>query len=212
MISKKQNFSGRAAGLALILAGIALGSAPSFAAEMTAQQIIDGLKLAPKTRGLSQESRPSLTTNDVSFVKRVRGMKRSLSLGDRKEMDALVAKRPAIDLDINFEYNSAELTPNAVPQLESLGVAMTSDQLGGSIMVLGGHTDGKGGDDFNQSLSEHRAETVKRFLVEKYHIPAENIVTAGYGKQGLKNATDPFAPENRRVQISNVEGQDEASR
>ena len=78
--------------------------------------------------------------------------------------------------------------------------------------MLGGHTDAKGGDPFNQRLSERRAETVKRFLVENYHIPAANLISAGYGKQGMKNPKDPFAAENRRVQISNLAERDEALR
>jgi len=104
------------------------------------------------------------------------------------------------------------LTPQAEPQLNNLGQALTSSDLSGSIVLLGGHTDAKGSDPFNQRLSERRAETVKRFLMENYHIPAANLVCAGYGKQGMKNPADPLAAENRRVQISNVAERDEASR
>jgi outer membrane protein OmpA-like peptidoglycan-associated protein len=77
--------------------------------------------------------------------------------------------------------------------------------------MLGGHTDAKGGDGYNQTLSERRAETVKRFLMDKYHIPAANLVSAGYGKKGLKNTADPFAAENRRVEIVNVAEHEQAS-
>ena len=70
--------------------------------------------------------------------------------------------------------------------------------------MLGGHTDAKGGDDYNQSLSERRAETVKKFLADNYHVSADTMISTGYGKRELKNATDPFAPENRRVQIVNM--------
>ena len=41
---------------------------------------------------------------------------------------------------------------------------------------------------------------MKRFLMEKYHIPAANLVSAGYGKEDYKTSADPFAPENRRVE------------
>jgi flagellar motor protein MotB len=60
-------------------------------------------------------------------------------------------------------------------------------------------------------LSEQRAETVKRFLVANYRIPAQNLVTSGYGKKGLKNAADPFDAVNRRVEIVNVAEKDHAS-
>ena len=44
------------------------------------------------------------------------------------------------------------------------------------------------------------------------HNSAENLVTAGYGKQDLKNKTDMFAAENRRVKIGNLDAQSEARR
>ena len=91
------------------------------------------------------------------------------------------------------------------------GQALTSSELAGSVFMLGGHTDAKGGEGYNQTLSERRAETVKRFLMENYHIPAANLVSAGYGKNGLKNAADPFAAENRRVEIVNVADRQQAS-
>jgi outer membrane protein OmpA-like peptidoglycan-associated protein len=77
---------------------------------------------------------------------------------------------------------------------------------------VGGHTDAKGSDPYNQSLSERRAETVKKFLTENYKIPAENLVSTGYGKGDLKNKADPFAAENRRVQIINMAKNETASK
>jgi outer membrane protein OmpA-like peptidoglycan-associated protein len=209
----RQNCSRRVLVIAFLASGIALTIVPGSvkAEELSAQQIIDGLKVS-KTRSLSAPDRPALTANDLAFVKRVRGQTRSLSLEDRDQMAAIVTKRPEVDLDINFDYNSSALTPKVEPQLNNLGKALTSAELAGSVVMLGGHTDAKGGDPFNQSLSERRAETVKHFLMENYHIPAANLVSAGYGKKGMKNPGDPFAAENRRVQISNVAERDEASR
>ena len=55
-----------------------------------------------------------------------------------------------------------------------------------------------------RSLSERRAEAVKRFLREKYGIEASSLVTVGYGKSRLKSPTDPLADENRQVRVVNV--------
>jgi outer membrane protein OmpA-like peptidoglycan-associated protein len=195
-----------ASGLALALAG---GSA--LAEDLSAKQILEGLKVS-KTRNLSAPDRPAMTPDDLAFVKRVRGQTRSLSLADRDQIAAIATKRPKVDLDINFGYNSAALTPKAEPQLNSLGEALTSGELTGSVFLLGGHTDAKGSDDYNQRLSERRAETVKRFLIANYHIPAANFISAGYGKKGLKNANDPLAAENRRVEIVNMAEREEASK
>lgn len=87
----------------------------------------------------------------------------------------------------------------------TLGRALTNPDLKGSVFLVGGHTDGKGSDQYNQKLSEQRAAAVKRFLRQKFDIPDDTLVTAGYGKQQLKNSSYPFAAENRRVQIVNLE-------
>jgi outer membrane protein OmpA-like peptidoglycan-associated protein len=124
---------------------------------------------------------------------------------------AIAANRPKIDLDINFDFDSAALTPRAEPQLHNLGKALTSDELAGSVIMLGGHTDGKGSDAYNHGLSERRAEAVKRFLIETYKIPAANLVSAGYGKEGYKNPSDPLASENRRVEVVNMATKEHAA-
>lgn len=181
------------------------------AEDLSAQQILDGLKVS-KTRSLSSSDRPAMTADDLAFVRRVGGQSRSLSLGERERMAEIAPKRPKVNLNINFEYNSASLSPRAEPQLRDLGKALSDAELAGSIIMLGGHTDAKGGDDYNQRLSERRAETVKRFLVQNYRIPAENLISAGYGRNGLKNPADPLAAENRRVEIVNMAERNEAAR
>ena len=53
---------------------------------------------------------------------------------------------------------------------------------------------------------------MKRFLKQKFKIPDDTLVTVGYGKEQLKNTSDPFAAENRRVQIAVREFQPRAIR
>ena len=192
-----------AGGLAL-----ALASRPALAEELSAQQILDGLKVSKSRSMVTPAAKPA----DMAFIKRVRGQTRSLSTEDREQIDTIVTDRPKVNLDISFDYNSTALTPKAEPQLNDLGKALTSSELAGAVILLGGHTDAKGTDDYNQGLSERRAETVRRFLIEKYHIPAANFISAGYGKKGLKNTADPFAAENRRVEIVNAAEGEQASK
>ncbi|GAB1717942.1 MAG: hypothetical protein NTAFB05_29840 [Nitrobacter sp.] len=195
----------------MLAVGLAVIATPQVSAgDLSAQQIIDGLKVS-RTRSLSAPAQPALTQGDLDFVKSVRGKTRSLSMGDRDHLAAIAAKRPKIDLDINFDFDSAALAPRAEPQLHSLGKALTSDELAGSVIMLGGHTDGKGSDAYNQGLSERRAAAVKRFLIETYKIPAANLISAGYGKEGYKNPAEPFAPENRRVEVVNMAAKQQAA-
>jgi outer membrane protein OmpA-like peptidoglycan-associated protein len=132
---------------------------------------------------------------------------RSLSSADRNHVAAIVRDRPAVDLEIYFDYNSARISAQAIPQLNSLGTTLAAPEFKESVILIGGHTDSKGSDSYNQVLSERRAESVKRYLVEKFHLAAGNLVTAGYGKQDPKNAADPYGAENRRVQIGNLNAQ-----
>ena len=78
----------------------------------------------------------------------------------------IAKQKPSIDLEINFEYNSA--TISSVAQVTALGQALTSPDLKGSTFVLAGHTDAKGADSYNLGLSERRADAVKRFLTQKF--------------------------------------------
>jgi outer membrane protein OmpA-like peptidoglycan-associated protein len=108
---------------------------------------------------------------------------------------------------MNFEYNSANLAPSEMSKARTLGEALSSPVFKGSTFLVEGHTDAKGGDTFNQRLSERRADTIKRFLVEHYKIPAANLRPVGYGKTKLKNKVDPYAAENRRVRVVNMANQ-----
>lgn len=196
---------------AILAGGPALTAVPAFAGDMSAQQIESGLKLPGLTRGLSPAARPAANPAEVAFINQSRGRTRSLSMDDRTHMAEIAASRPKVNLDITFKYDSATLTKQAEPQLDNLGRALTGSNLAGAVIMLGGHTDAKGGDVYNQQLSEKRAETVKRYLVAHYKIAPDTLITAGYGKTEMKNGTDPFAAENRRVEIVNMAQRDEAS-
>jgi outer membrane protein OmpA-like peptidoglycan-associated protein len=112
--------------------------------------------------------------------------------------------KPAVDLhDIYFEFDSATISPQAMPQLRELGAALSDPRLAGASFTIGGHTDATGTDAYNTRLSQRRAEAVQRFLVENYTIPSANLHAVGYGKHQPKNKADAFAAENRRVEIVN---------
>ena len=129
---------------------------------------------------------------------------RSLTTAERNQVATIVDSKPKIDLEINFEFGSATIGTRATQALTDLGRALTSDELRGRSFFVNGYTDAKGDDTFNQDLSERRADAVKRFLSEKFGIEPSKLMTVGYGKTRLKNASDPYAPENRRVQIVNL--------
>jgi outer membrane protein OmpA-like peptidoglycan-associated protein len=178
------------------------------------QQIIDALKPKAKpslTRSLSaapaapaeQEAKVDAATE--KFVDTLRNRPaRSLSTGERQQIASVSESRPRIDLEIKFDYNSASIARGAVSDMDNLGKALSDPALKGGTFVLAGHTDGVGGDEYNQELSNRRADAVKIFLVQKYKLAPDHLVTAGFGKARLKNKDNPKAAENRRVEVVNM--------
>ena len=178
---------------------------------VSADKILDALKPKPgATRGLStgpqQPADVAVQAKETTFVNTLRNRKtRSLSLGERQEIAELAASKPKIDLEIHFDYNSADISKGSLGAVQELGKALSDTSLKGSTFVVAGHTDAIGGDAYNQDLSERRADTIKKYLTEKYGITGSDLVTVGYGKTRPKDANAPMDPANRRVQVVNMD-------
>ena len=176
---------------------------------VSADQILGALKPKAATRGLSAGS-PQVDTaaqaKETAFVNTLRNRKtRSLSLGERQEIAELAATKPKIDLEIQFDYNSADISKGSTSAVQELGKALSSPDLKGSTFVVAGHTDAIGAEPYNQELSERRADTIKKYLTEKYGIAGSDLVTVGYGESKPKDANAPMDPANRRVQVVNMD-------
>ena len=190
-----------ALGLALPLGlGVALA-----AEERSANDIVKALK-PTITRGLTTSPADAArNAEEAKFVNSLRNRAtRSLTVDERDQIASIAKKRPSIDLEVSFDYNSDNIGSKAMPQVTALGEALSSSDLKGGTFILAGHTDAKGIETYNQGLSERRAEAVRRLLSQKYGIEVSKLVTVGYGKTQLKQPADPFGSENRRVQIINA--------
>jgi outer membrane protein OmpA-like peptidoglycan-associated protein len=199
------------------ITAIALGAALSMTAGLalagdnviSADQIAKALQPKPLTRGLSagaQQVDTAARAKETTFVNSLRNRStRSLSLGEREEVAQLAATKPKIDLEIHFDYNSAEINKASTQAVQELGKALTDPSLKGSTFVVAGHTDAIGGEEYNQGLSERRADTIKRYLTEKFGINGSELVTVGYGKTKPKDPKTPLDPTNRRVQVVNMD-------
>jgi outer membrane protein OmpA-like peptidoglycan-associated protein len=176
---------------------------------VSADHILSALKPVPVARGLSvatPQLDPSAKAREVNFLATLRNRKsRSLSLGERDQIAEIAATKPKIDLEIQFDYNSAAISKASIGAVQELGKALSDPGLKGSTFVVAGHTDAVGSEQFNQDLSERRADTIKAFLVEKYGLAGSDLVTVGYGKTRLKNPDNPTDAVNRRVQVVNMD-------
>ena len=59
---------------------------------------------------------------------------------------------------------------------------------------------------YNLALSDRRAETVALALSEYFNVPAQNMITQGYGESDLKILTETAEPANRRAVVRNITG------
>ncbi|MDH2383903.1 OmpA family protein [Bradyrhizobium sp. CER78] len=184
-------------------AGVALAGSDT----VPAAQILNALKPKSATRSLSGTPvDPAASAKEASFLNSVRNRQtRSLSLGERQEIADIAANKPKIDLEIHFDYNSAEIAKGSAQAVQELGKALSDASMKGSTFVLAGHTDAIGSEAYNQDLSERRADTIKTYLVEHYGLNGSDLVTVGYGKTRPKDPNAPMDPTNRRVQVVNMD-------
>ena len=164
--------------------------------DVTADTIVRALQPKPLTRSLSMTpaSDPATNAADGHLIDNLRNRQtRSLSSGEREEIATIAADKPNIDLEITFDYNSADITTSSLPIVQALGNALTNPNLKGSTFMVAGHTDAAGGEAYNQDLSERRADTIKRYLVDNFRISSTDLIAVGYGKKpNSKTRTRPW--------------------
>jgi outer membrane protein OmpA-like peptidoglycan-associated protein len=111
-----------------------------------------------------------------------------------------------IALTVNFAFDSAEIQPQAVPNLQSLGKALQSPQLAPYRIRIEGHTDNIGTEDYNRHLSQRRAESVKQYLTQHFDIASDHLDTEGKGEEEpiSENSSDTGRYKNRRAEFVNL--------
>jgi outer membrane protein OmpA-like peptidoglycan-associated protein len=168
------------------------------------QQIIEALK-PRKTRGLSVkptavEMERASTIEDL----KTKAASRGLSVPEREQLAEAASDKPSLDFVIYFDFNSANISNRSKASLDALGTALQDDSLKGASIMIAGHTDAKGRAEYNQTLSERRADSVRTYLSDKFGISSSDLTVVGYGAEKLKDPNSPYAGSNRRVQIVNL--------
>ncbi|PIJ51353.1 porin OmpA [Erwinia sp. OLTSP20] len=110
-------------------------------------------------------------------------------------------KRFTLKSDVLFNFNKATLKPEGQQALDQLYSQLSSmDPKDGSVIVLG-YTDRIGSDQYNQKLSEKRAQSVVDYLVSK-GIPSNKISARGMGKSDPVTGSTCNSVKGRNAQIS----------
>ncbi|MGH7186447.1 MAG: OmpA family protein, partial [Pseudomonadota bacterium] len=118
---------------------------------------------------------------------------------------APVRREGKLQLAVQFEFASAQISPQSREVLLRLASAMKSPALSGQRYRIEGHTDIVGSVAANQRLSERRALAVTDYLKSASGIEPVRFSAWGLGSSTLANLADPRAAENRRVVVISME-------
>jgi outer membrane protein OmpA-like peptidoglycan-associated protein len=114
--------------------------------------------------------------------------------------------KPGLSLKwITFQFGSAELRPEAIAVLQTLGKTL-KENFPDATFIIEGHTDVSGTFALNQELSTQRAQAVKDYLTKEMSINPDHLEVTGLGYCDLANPNDPRGAENRRVVVVNKAG------
>ncbi len=124
----------------------------------------------------------------------------------RQELQDLQAKQTdrgmvmTLNNDVLFDTGKSTLKPGADRQLDRLAQYLKDSS--GTRVIVEGYTDSRGGDEYNQQLSQNRAQAVADALRNR-GVPEDRIETRGLGKEYpvASNDTPAGRQQNRRVEI-----------
>jgi outer membrane protein OmpA-like peptidoglycan-associated protein len=156
-----------------------------------------GLPAAADSPGVTDLSGADASVIEVSDIASALGVPR----GTRIEPTA----PPTIRLPIYFEFNSANLRPDAEELLAKVGAALTTSGLEPFAFSIEGHTDSVGGEEYNGDLSHRRAETARDFLIA-HGVDSTRLEFVGRGETSpvADNESDAGRRRNRRVEVVNL--------
>jgi outer membrane protein OmpA-like peptidoglycan-associated protein len=102
---------------------------------------------------------------------------------------------------LSFDSGASQIRPQNFDLLAKVEKAI--DVFPRSELIIEGHTDSHGGDDFNQNLSQERAESVRQYMINAMRIPTYRLIATGYGETRpvASNETQAGRARNRRIDI-----------
>ena len=132
----------------------------------------------------------------------------------KSKVDAVALKRPPIapqlnklphlDLDIQFNPGSPIIRPDSYRLLGRVADALSDPRLLSFGFLIVGHTESTGKREYNLTLSQRRADSIRDVLVTTFKISPKRIQAVGLGEEQLVDADHPKAPVNQQIQIVSV--------
>jgi OOP family OmpA-OmpF porin len=160
-----------------------------------------GLGVAGPSRGIRMANPPSAGAAPSGNAPSGNASAANASSGNASSGNA-----PSVNLSVQFQKGSADLTASAMQTLNELGKALNQPALATYRFRIEGHTDTVGTADYNKELSDRRAAAVVAYLAATFKVDRTRLEAVGMGEQGLLVATpdQTSEPRNRRVVVVNL--------
>ena len=147
------------------------------------------------------------TTPDVDIVAlRQQALDRVKSKADgaplkRPPVAAELLKLPHFNVDVQFNPDSPIIRPESYRTLGRIADALYDPALSSFGFLIVGHTEATGKREYNLTLSQRRADSIRGVLVTTFKISPKRIQAVGLGEEQLQDATHPTAAVNQQVEI-----------
>ena len=112
-----------------------------------------------------------------------------------------LSREVSVMLQIGFELNSAELSPQAMRELDQVAAALIEAEMVDVPVTIEGHADATGAEDYNRRLSQARADAALAYLINRGGVTGERLQAIGYGSDRLLQEWSPTDARQRRVEI-----------
>jgi outer membrane protein OmpA-like peptidoglycan-associated protein len=174
------------------------------------QSLFDTAFIVWRKQGVVSKAVDAKDWVDTRFVASLAAEYQGQKVVEPFRFDQKEAKNPKAraivnkSLSIYFTPGSDEIMGGSYFTLDTLGDTMVG--FGNTFLRIEGNTDSKGSTKLNKSLSEKRAESVKKYLVAHFNIPEARFQTIGHGSENpvAANDTEAGRQQNRRTDIKVV--------
>ena len=187
--------------IGLLAAALTVLVAPTFPAH--AQEAVTRDDIIKRLSGL--EATPDLNVAAL----RQRALERAKS-----KADAVPSKRPPIAtellelprfmVEVQFDPDASTIRPESYQTLGRIADALCHSTLLRYGFLIVGRTDATGKREYNLTLSQKRADSIRDALVNTFKISSKRLQAVGLGEEQLQDAARPTAAINQQVQVVTV--------
>lgn len=166
--------------------------------------VTDDLDQCPRTpAGVSVDSRGCAIDTDKDGVADYKdacpGTDQPGARIDSRGCYEILKEKVSVELNVQFDFDSAKARPGHRSEVKRVYDFMR--EYPQTKVTIEGHTDSRGSNEYNQKLSQRRANTIANMLTTEFNIDADRVTAIGYGEERpvASNDTDEGRQDNRRV-------------